>query len=186
MGFSDYTHLSHADVRDALNAVTGTPGYLDEAYRYTFGADRLWVNPAPDGTNYYASWKVGQMHAVLGVNISDFEVSFAGDYDTVIGIDEDDGNIKWYRMGDSPAADFTTSGFHVTDATPSTVANLQHANAAYVWEHKGDPTAWPSLVRIRYRIHDINGLLTSGEDGSNPISGRWFELILEVNRGSGI
>lgn len=186
MGFSDYTHLSHADVRDALNAVTGTPSYLDEAYRYTFGADRLWVNPAPDGTNYYASWKVGQMHAVLGVNISDFEVSFAGDYNTPIGIDEDAGSIKWYRMGDSPAADLTTRGFHVTDATdatPSTVANLQHANAAYVWEHKGDPTAWPSLVRIRYRIHDINGLLTSGEDGSNPISGRWFELILKVNRG---
>ncbi|MEM6553492.1 MAG: prepilin-type N-terminal cleavage/methylation domain-containing protein [Planctomycetota bacterium] len=66
----------------------------------------------------------------------------------------------------------------------------------------GNPDAWPSLIRIRYRIHDSQGRLgsidnsrtadgidndldgTTDEDDEANISGRMFEHIITVNRGS--
>ncbi|MEM1213383.1 MAG: type II secretion system protein [Planctomycetota bacterium] len=42
---------------------------------------------------------------------------------------------------------------------------------------------WPALIRIRYRIHDPQGRLSSFDDASGgPISGRFFEHILVVPR----
>ncbi len=69
-----------------------------------------------------------------------------------------------------------------------------HANAnggAYVFRHddtqawvSGDPnnSKWPYLLRIRYRMHDKDSLLTAGQAAGTLAPGRWQELIVPVNR----
>lgn len=61
--------------------------------------------------------------------------------------------------------------------------DLANATAAFVWRHDDDDrtnSKWPYLIRIRYRLHDPDGRLTSGS--GTPESGRWFEQIIKVNR----
>ena len=69
----------------------------------------------------------------------------------------------------------------------------------------GNPVStWPYLIRIRYRLHDTRGRMTSNyraaltdgidndgdgaidaadaQNDEDKISGRWFERIITVNR----
>ena len=79
--------------------------------------------------------------------------------------------------------------------------SLPHADAAFVWRHDDNrdvhdedsdenttegkwtqsdenPSYWPYLLRIRYRMHDKRGLVASGENQH----GMWFEQIVFVQR----
>ena len=66
-----------------------------------------------------------------------------------------------------------------------------NADAAFVWRHDF-PDNWPYLIRIRYRVHDTRGEVRTTQDtGLRTFSytgddeaqaGRWFEVILPVNR----
>lgn len=72
------------------------------------------------------------------------------------------------------------------DSVIDAVANL---DGAFVWRHDdeggaltGDPNTqpsyWPYLIRIRYRVHDSRGRIESGV-GQHGV---WFEHIIKVNR----
>ena len=123
--------------------------------------------------------------------------------------------------------DFNSNGWdsssgattEVEDYNPFHVAALTNARWALTWRHDdgaafaGDGVSanskWPYLIRIRYRLHDPRGKVTSsvwgGRDGKDndgdglvdnndnspaagdedryfPMSGRWFEVIVPVNR----
>jgi len=69
------------------------------------------------------------------------------------------------------------------NATPA----VAHVDGAFIFRHDDDdaynpPTTdgslWPHLIRIRYRLHDPDGVVMQG-DGQH---GKWFETIIAVNR----
>ena len=120
------------------------------------------------------------------------------------------GRIIWYGLGNPPPWD--SSAFPDESGPPlngvsfpnpnDTPAGLANADAAFVWRHDYRYN-WPYLIRIRYRAHDTRGDLTStvwgGDDGKDndrdnnvdeadeardfPINGKWFEVIVKVDRG---
>jgi hypothetical protein len=56
--------------------------FRDAVARYLFigAGQRLRANPAPQD---FESWRIAQMHAIFAERVSDFEVTFAGDYFTI-------------------------------------------------------------------------------------------------------
>ncbi len=68
---------------------------------------------------------------------------------------------------------------------------VTNADAAFVWRHDY-PDNWPYLIRIRYRVHDTRGEVRTTQDtglgtfsytgNDEAQAGRWFEVILPVNR----
>ena len=111
------------------------------------------------------------------------------------------GEIKWYTAAayanypNGPngynslaplAFDLPTSGYEPYDSNPSD----RYAEEAFVWRHDADTNTfdpstnpggsmpWPNLIRIRYRLHDDEGVV--GEAPDDP--GLWFEQIMAVNR----
>lgn len=168
--------------------------YRAEAYRMTFGAERLRGNPflpiAPD------PWQFAQNHPVFMSNVSDFIVEFAAD-----AVDDDadgapDGGpdrdaateeIIWYGMTQEPTwATFYTHNPNDPNNGTTAEAISPNADSSYVWRHDYYEN-WPYLIRIRYRQHDLRGDLTtakydttSGEDRAE--SGKWFEVVIKVNR----
>ncbi|MCG8508996.1 MAG: hypothetical protein MI741_07180, partial [Rhodospirillales bacterium] len=61
---------------------------------------------------------------------------------------------------------------------------------------EAQPSFWPYLIRVRYRIHDTRGEIGSGGENTGTgvtvenvrtkwvTTGMWFEHILPVNRPS--
>ena len=233
MGFADYSPSTYLDtVIYDLAGSTSADDYAIRAYEYTFGKNRLWINPNPEGPNF-ASWQIGQMHALLANNVSDFEIAFAGDYrdntnpytppyvpdgeldatrkNPSFPNEDKDKSGTDYRMSETIIwYDHHSSVFN-DPSTPASFDSTQpvsysipqgegafndpgnptapiydddpnslppNADAAFVWRHD-DAYLWPWLIRIRYRIHDSNGVLVSGDKHQ---TGRWFELVLKVNR----
>lgn len=167
---------------------------------------RLWCNPAPqynpaDSDYQYGSWQIAQMHPYLAGNVSDFVVEFAGDYtdqrinptsitpgNPISGkpngiLDTyNDGSIIWYGLDITPP----TSAFLTKDSTGKNQKPIRgqytstgiSRDVRYVFRHGPGGTNWPYMIRIRYRVLDHRGkaLDTTGEPG------RWFEMVLPVNR----
>lgn len=193
-------------------------------YRSTAFPDRrypLLANPSPDsGDTGYQSWAIAQSHPILASNCSEFIVDFAADLngngliDTELGGGVDNtGSIYWYdsiRDGDlqweprslSPA---TTSAL----AQPQPLAFTTRDQRIFIFRVNDDapftsasrPTsAWPYLIRVRYRLHDDRGRLMSNnpaalrdgldnngngeidEINEDKYAGRWFEHIIRVPR----
>ncbi|MEM9346306.1 MAG: prepilin-type N-terminal cleavage/methylation domain-containing protein [Planctomycetota bacterium] len=194
--------------------------YANTTYRVD--ANRLRVNPAPSATDTnYASWAIAQGHPILAQSCSEIIVDFAADMNGDGQIDTafrsqgaNDAPIFWYdtlsrnparattsfawqnaEIGMAPLAfNFTNKNvfvFRVDDDTPYTTT--------------GSPvSSWPYLIRIRYRLHDTRGRLTSNyrafltdgvdndgdgnadaadnENDEDKISGQWFERIIVVPR----
>ncbi len=112
------------------------------------------------------------------------------------------GNIIWYshwvNNPRTPASyDSTLPALHqvptgvggFNDATPGpsydTTSNPALSDAAFVFRHDDDGagTRWPYLLRIRYRLHDPKGELLGYSDASGQAEpGKWFEIIINVNR----
>ena len=184
--------------------------YRSRVYDMTFGQVRLKANPVPAKT--LQSWQVGQMHPIAMMNVSDIIIEFAADTRDDSGIvytgsdspdgrpDVDsDGNIIWYGLNNPPtwvASDFPDESGSGGVAFPDpndpnnsnpTPAITPNADAAYVWRHDYRYN-WPYLIRFRYRVHDTRGDLTSTAWDSaaredQPVSGKWFEVIVKVERG---
>lgn len=196
--------------------------YEDRVLEMTFATERLKANPNPPRT--LRSWEIGQMHPIAMVNVSDFIIDFAADAhndasiagypDGTPDIDLDgDGvadnsggagtsEIVWYGLDNPPPYD---GALVPPDPAVSgaTLAGVPNADAGFVFRHDGRD-AWPYLIRMRYRVHDTRGDLTSTVWGANdgkdndgdgavdeadeardfPINGKWFEVIVPVDRGS--
>lgn len=71
----------------------------------------------------------------------------------------------------------------------------ENADAVFVFRHDdenaSDPdyeSKWPHLIRIRYRLQDPRGMVTSSLSGgagtieTEPTAGRWFEHVMRVPR----
>jgi len=80
-GNNDNTDLDSNFPRRLFPSLTPAE-FRDAVARYLFiGADqRLRANPAPED---FESWRIAQMHAIFAERVSDFEVTFAGDYATI-------------------------------------------------------------------------------------------------------
>lgn len=191
-GFSDLTNqtfLGGGNVSETL-ANTGTEAdYLDQAFAEVTLRVLTQIDTNIDA---FASWQSAQTHSYLAANVSDFIVEFAGDYNTPTDgeIDTDDGAgnptggaddpIFWYSVNSLPAATTPAIETSVNLAPFEYAESADGPQAAFIF--RVDDTAnWPSLMRIRYRIHDPQGRLGSFDDATNStISGRFFEHILYV------
>lgn len=117
------------------------------------------------------------------------------------------GNVVWYSMNNPPVLSPAAAALFTDpyDATPWTTLGLTPATTsaavAFTWQHD-EPDAWPYMIRIRYRLHDGRGRIASTQDTSvddnmgrgggsyyvlpteevEPITGRWFEIIMPVKR----
>lgn len=205
-------------ILDESTETTQNNLYRNTAYPSPNG--KLHVNPGPTGTNF-EPWAVAQTHAILNANCSEIRIDFAADldgdgqidttfggqsnndsapihwYDAIDQPDLNDSNTRWEDQTDIPQpfhhannADFKTLIFRVEDdASYDTSAGGTQAHSY-----------WPYLIRIRYRLHDTRGRLTSNyppalndnldndgdgevdESDEDQISGRWVETIIRVNR----
>ncbi len=154
---------------------------------------------------------LARMHSMLAARVSDFIVEFAGDYvtgTTIVGpadgnIDtHTDGSIKWYTdfsTKNGPAAtdwpntwqpDVDNTAFQDGGSAP--IYTNDANGGVFIWRAGG--TNYPHLIRIRYRLNVSSGKVGDGRaDPSDPYSaaaregdpgaGRWFEVIIPVNRG---
>jgi len=95
-----------------------------------------------------------------------------------------------------PAGTYRTAVYDDTVAVPAE-DNGANDGGAFVWRHDDannvisnstdgpdadsepdQPSLWPYLIRIRYRMHDSRGVIESGDDQH----GMWFEHVIKVNR----
>ena len=185
----------------AITLATRNASYHSTAY--PDASSRLHVNTAPDaGSTNYASWSIAQTHAILAQGCSEIIVDFAadlngdGDFDRTTG-----GAILWYDALRQSAFSWTNPGSGIQPRTlDGTNQKIFVFRADDDGEHNSvtDPgSSWPYMIRIRYRLHDTRGRLTSNynevlvdNDGDgttdeiddDKISGRWFERIISVPR----
>ena len=205
MGLTDVTYKTLQYILKTLDHQPDPHKYAAKAYDYTYAQYHLHANPvpkyaySPSNTSIdsyeraFAAWQIAQTHPVFMNHCSDFQVSFAGDYDSDVGIDKDvNGNIIWYDHFDAPPSEgFSIPSFGINKAFDGPVYDidpidrqgeeLNHADAAFVFRHDmggTNPTNWPYLIRIRYRLHDARGKLQDA-DGQ---SGKRFEQIIPVRR----
>lgn len=198
-------------VLEVLAATGSDAAYRTAALNYTYVPQRLRTNPLPADTDF-AAWQVAQMHPYFMPNVSDFVVEFAADttyadtngdfVDDNPAVDRDaSGNIRWYGLardwnvdGDTTDPEdtqlptftgnvITATGSYAYGPSVATFAANLNADRAWVWRHDR-PESWPYLIRIRYRLHDTDGRLRSSDPlTGRPVAGRWFEVIVPVNRG---
>lgn len=107
------------------------------------------------------------------------------------------GNIRWYTHpgfeNDPTDATNYDSTKPVTYGVPALYTpydananagaspTMPASTAAFVWQHD-DPSNWPYMLRLRYRLHDRKGRLTTATAGSRSEQGKWFEQVIYVNR----
>lgn len=211
-GITDVTAQSYGPVTQAgptppasfLHGLINGGGNTDPAFYYNtsyydFSAP-LYVNPSPDpNSTNFSSWAIAQTHPILTQGCSDFIVDFAADLNGNGLVDthrpdgtDVDGAIRWYDWQDAPVWTAQTTANSRADVDQPYV-NLSSNVKVFVFRADDteayDETAggtqahsyWPYMIRIRYRLHDTRGRLTSSS-GGNPISGRWFERIIDVPR----
>jgi|GEM_PF-2712899 len=204
-GFADILPFDLAYLTGATSGVLETAGsnniYLSIAARMAYGEQRLMAAthiPIP-----YESYRVAQTHPIFISNCSDFQVSFAGDFDNTDGIDLDTGgNIKWYGYptvapgGDRPplyafpaTARTGSTAWPIFSSNMASLPGMTNAEAdiGIVFRHTSTTPQydWPHLIRIRYRLHDERGEVESSTGandgtGNSRTQGMWFEQIIRV------
>lgn len=108
----------------------------------------------------------------------------------------DSGDVIWYGLTVRPPAtsapetdpgafvsatstDQTDRSNPIHDADPAATSEQAiNATRGYIFRHGPGRTNWPSMIRIRIRLHDSKGRLR----GTDNRPGVWFEQILQVNR----
>lgn len=215
----DYSNLLF-NLADISTAANHTNNYLSTAYPNA--ANRLRVNPSPSADDTgFASWAIAQGHPIFAPGCSEVIIEFAADLNGNGRIDREFGGgtdnagaIWWYDgidqsfMGDAGNNGTWEQQTGLIQPQVTDNANVQQFifrvddDRAYDRDAGGTQahSYWPYLIRIRYRLHDTRGRLTSNYadalrdgidndgDGSNTdpdedrISGRWFERIISVPR----
>ncbi|MBI1336167.1 MAG: prepilin-type N-terminal cleavage/methylation domain-containing protein [Phycisphaera sp.] len=185
--------------------------YLTEARKLTYdpsqtNGQRLRASIVPGfnataGFDNFQSWRIAQTHSVLAPRVSDFIVEFAGKFDaanagspldTVGGSGADKDNTLWYfgiggAKWSGTAVPAVGGNFPFVGAGGTGPAPIfDTSSGTFVFRH-GATNTWPQLLRIRYRLCDRNGNITDGNllepaDANDPGVGRWFEVIVKVNR----
>jgi prepilin-type N-terminal cleavage/methylation domain-containing protein len=225
LGGTMLTRLTNAT--DAGNPANDTVDYLNTAF--ITEPERLRVNTAPDADDTdFDSWAIAQGHAILAQSCSEIIIDFAADLDGDGEIDTDFGGqgaagqpIWWYdALKDSRVGTTAAGQWRQQASLPQPYVNLANNarlnSRAFVFrvdddraynDSAGGPQAhsyWPYLIRIRYRLHDTRGRLTSndplalrdgldndgdgvtdainGDTDEDRLSGRWFERIISVPR----
>ena len=175
--------------------------------RRLWANDTPRIDPS-DGHFTIASWQVAQQHPIFMAHVSDFIVEFAADTDLDGDIDTDgNDSIRWYVHDDYandpadagydpelpttyalPAGNFRDAVYDDTVNVPAGDVNTAGTGGAFVWRHDDangvitgstdQPSYWPYLIRIRYRMHDSRGVIESGDNQH----GMWFEHVIKVNR----
>ena len=225
MGLTDVTAVPYSTAATelvTLGTTANTP-YLNLPYLDLGTADntRMRANPYPTGTNY-ESWAVAQSHPILAQGCSEVIIDFAADLngdgivDNAFGgpSTNNSSQIWWYdALKQSNLGAVTGWTAQTSPAVLQPYVNINTNTKAFVFR-VNDTTAfggtlgtagtahsyWPYLIRIRYRLHDNRGRLTSNNpaaltdgldndgDGTNDnvgedrTSGRWFERIIRVPR----
>jgi len=86
-------------LRDVDGATFTNNQYVRRAYDYTYGAQRLRVNPTPNSRRFY-TWEVAQLHPYFAGHVSEFIVDFAADISPADGevdrVTPGDRTVKWY------------------------------------------------------------------------------------------
>lgn len=184
----------------------------------------LRVNPSPTQTGY-EPWAIAQSHPILAPNCSDFVVQFAADLNGNGRVDTDGpsqrpsqadrrGNTLWYDCFDPNAARVNWSGTtwqNLLDSRFQPFVNIDQNTKAFIFkvddglpftqiQNRSLTSAWPYMIRIRYRLHGNRGRLRSNDPGAltdgidnngdgnvdevgeDQIAGRWFEHIIKVPR----
>ena len=193
-GYSDYSNKN----LDSLISFLNSGSYKDNAEVLLFidKNARLYVNPSPGNptTGAVTSPAIAQTHPFLMNHVSDLLVEFAADVnlDGQIDLQPGGSTIQWYG-GKADAA----AGVIVPPTTypPMRIAG---GDTLFVWQHDDEANAagvgtltgsatqvsyWPYLVRIRYRVHDRAGTLSTPDltDGKQG-GGFWFEHVIRVKR----
>ncbi|MGB0768409.1 MAG: type II secretion system protein [Phycisphaeraceae bacterium] len=227
MGLTDVTNQDYSGFYALLTdnvPINDEVDYLNTLYR--FNNDRLRVNtsPDPDATNF-AAGAIAQGHPILAPGCSEFIIDFAADLngdgqiDTAFGGQSatTDAPIFWYDALDPVqntigGATNWVGGLGIPRPFVNLNANAKafifRVNDHFSFEDQGGVVGtpntahsyWPYLIRIRYRLHDTRGRLTSNhplalrdgidndgdgaidENNEDQISGRWFERIIRVPR----
>jgi len=221
-GLTDVTSKSYTAVYNEMVAsgATNINFYLNTAYT-DGGGTRLRVNPSPVATNY-ESWAVAQSHPILAQGCSEVIIDFAADLDGDGIVDNAFGGqstnnssqIWWYDALKQPSLGAVTGWTAQTSpAVLQPWVNINANTKAFVFRVDDDAafggtlgtagsahSYWPYPLRLRYRLHDNRGRLTSNnpaavsdgldndgdgttdEVGEDQISGRWFERIIRVPR----
>jgi hypothetical protein len=173
-------------------------------YAYFNGALPAGQNPADGlGDTDFSPPAVARTHAYFVGSVSDFIIDFAActnaNHPNEPDYSSTDGSTQWYGTsawtGDgvmnypgSPAG--LRYNPNQGNQTIVSSAGPSATGTTYIFEH-GDVgsrdtnnpntaklSAWPYLVRIRYRVHDPAGKIV----GADGLPGRLFEQILYVNR----
>lgn len=74
----------------------------------------------------------------------------------------------------------SNESYYLGDAAPAAT----NADAVFVFRHDDDTAGtnkWPYLLRVRYRLHDDNGVIASTTDAGRTM-GKWYEHIIRVPR----
>jgi len=197
-GLIDIAQSSLADVHEDLE---GAGSYANEAASYMLGpqggADtRLTTRRFPfdsidevPGPTQLSVGRIAQMHTAIAPYVGEILVEFAADTNMNGLVDVDsEGRISWYGLGRDTNGDGVVNASDIASwPNPASggpsynpVVTTSANRHLYVWRHGdiGQRSAWPYMVRIRYRIADSKGELT-GPDG---LPGRPMEHVLYVQR----
>lgn len=136
--------------------------------------------------------KYAQLHPHLADGVSDFVVQFAlRNPDGTIRRDQNDNSIIWFDgFNGGPNAGPTPASNDWPDGSYDPTVNVASGQAfVFRYNDTDNPSTadqqesnWPAMIRIRYRLHDPDGLLrsTAPNNPGRPIAGRWFEHTFEL------
>lgn len=87
----------------------------------------------------------------------------------------------------------TNECYYLASSTSPALTGAPNADAVFIFRHD-DNTAtnlsalppvsskWPYLLRIRYRLHDDNGVIAGTNTAGQRSTGKWYEHIIRVPR----
>ncbi|MCC5829699.1 MAG: prepilin-type N-terminal cleavage/methylation domain-containing protein [Phycisphaeraceae bacterium] len=147
--------VGRSDSSARLRAGAGYAGTAADLL--TFASNRLRVNPAPSMDTVSID-DIAQQHPILMAGVSGFEVAFS--------FSSGSDPVEWHDMNNAP---------------PESVRSFSgrtNAQVGWVFQHDDfEGRQWPTLIRVRYRLHDHRARLSDGDD-----AGRMFEQIIRVVR----
>lgn len=170
-------------------AWVGTQDAPGRQYRMAAACFRPYGESVLDYSSAVDRAKGMYTHATIAPNCSDYKVEFAGDFDTVTGMDVDGaGNLLWYGGLDSSALRIRTGNANIDRFENGDNSATAYGKYTATFGYSRTETPWPRLVRVTMRLHDQQGKLhdmhLNSGGPTNPANatqdGRLFQFVLEV------